>query len=97
MLIDPEGVLALLHEQRESDLALVAIVAGMANSEQEAIDRLALIEQAHREYRDTLNRSRDHLAYAISSRAIEIAPRLATAIQQVEKAGLSEKRGNRSG
>lgn len=83
MLIDPDGFIALLREHSERDLALLAIIAGMRDSEDEAIERLTEQEEAMRDYLKTLNRSKQHRQHAMVKRAIEIIPRLRSAIEQV--------------
>ena len=84
MLLEPDGIIAMLREQREHDLAIVAIVAGMARSEAEAVERLGEIEQAMRDWRKTLSRG-DFRQRQIVERVLAITPRLASAIGQVEE------------
>lgn len=82
-LLDVDGILALLREQGERDLAIVAIVAGMQDSEDEAIARLSEIEDAVREWRKALDRRQQRLAVKTADGVLEIAPRLRSMIGQV--------------
>lgn len=82
-LLDVDAILALMREQGERDLALVAIVATMCDSEDEAIARLEEIEGVMREYRKTLNYRKDKLAVKTADGVLVIAPRLRSMIGQV--------------
>lgn len=82
-LLDVDAILALMREQGERDLAIIAIVAGMRDSEDEAIDRLQEIEGAMRNYRKTLNHRKDRLAIKCADGVLTIAPRLRSMIGQV--------------
>jgi hypothetical protein len=69
------------------DLALIAIVAGMQDSEDEAVARLGEInEQAMREWRASTPRrgAEGRRKTQIADDVIQIAPRLANAIRQIQ-------------
>jgi hypothetical protein len=86
MILHPDMAIDLLREMQSRDLALIAIVAGMQDSEDEAVARLGEIEQAMREWRaSTPRRSADsHRKADIADDVIQIAPRLANAIRQIQ-------------
>jgi hypothetical protein len=86
VLLDVDGILALMREQGERDLAIVAIVAivaTMADSEDEAIERLQEIEDTMREYKQTLSYRKDRLAFKTAQGVVEMAPRLRGIITQL--------------
>jgi len=87
VLIDPEGALALLREQRQQDLAIVAIVGSMQDGYPEAIGRLDEIAEAFREWRGGLDRHKDRIGYETATRALAIIPRIRDLLRQVEERG----------
>jgi len=88
-LVDPEAAIAVLHELRERDLALIAVVAVMCDSEREAIERLDNIASLGRDHAKALPRrsQRDRERAHNFDRMAEIASRLSHIIAQVEAAG----------
>lgn len=86
MILWPDEVIAAMRERAERDLALVALVAGMCDSEEEAVERLEELATVTADHLKTLGRS-DHTQKAIARGVVEMAPRLATAIRQVVATG----------
>lgn len=82
-LLDVDGIVALMREQAERDMAIVAIVAGMQDSEDEAIERLGQIEDAVREWRKTLDYRKDRLEIKTADGVLVMGPRLRSMIGQV--------------
>jgi hypothetical protein len=89
MILHPDMAIDLLREMESRDLALIAIVAGMQDSEDEAVARLGEIEQAMREWRASTPRrgAEGRRKTQIADDVIQIAPRLANAIRQVQAVG----------
>jgi hypothetical protein len=72
------------EQLRGADDALkMRFVAGMRDSEDEAIERLEGIEAAMRDYRKTLNYRKDRLAIKTADGVLAIGPRLRSMIGQV--------------
>jgi hypothetical protein len=87
MILSSEGAIAMLREMGERDLAIVMIVATMADSEDEAIERLGQIEATTREWRRTLHASRQRSQCRLAEEVVAICPRLVSAITQTRDAG----------
>lgn len=86
-ILDPGPIIAYMREQSRRDLAVLALVASMADSEEEAIERLNEIYETMKEFNKTIDRRKErHLKrdqIAIVDGVLEMAPKIARMIRQM--------------
>lgn len=88
MLLDPDPIIALLREQNDRDLALLAVVAMACGDDEDAWTAAAVrIEQAvavvQREYDETDKRRMSRRTKELHEDVLRVAPRVARALRQV--------------